>query len=66
VADSQVEADGMRADDVHRIERLVQQGEAHLLEARTALRNFLFSQTGEDGEDEEEGSIGDERTPWNE
>lgn len=54
MANSQVEAQELRADDVHGIERLIQQGD--LLKARTALRHFLFSQAGEDGA---EGSIGD-------
>jgi hypothetical protein len=56
VADSQIEAHGIRADDVTYIERLIQQGESRLAEARTALRHFLFTQAGKAGA---EGSIGD-------
>ena len=46
----------MHVADVKDIEHLIQQGESRLAEARTALRHFLFVQTGDAGA---KGSIGD-------
>jgi hypothetical protein len=45
-----------QGDRVHSLERLIQQGDGGLSEARTALRQFLFASAGADSAD---GSIGD-------
>ena len=46
----------MHVSDINDIEHLIQQGDSQLPEARTALRQFLFVQTGDA---EAQGSIGE-------